>query len=64
MAAVALPKIVAFGYTNYSIVNETKNGVTISHHKASCAFCKHAISERLGTTSNFTRHIQRKYAAR
>jgi len=49
------PSAVSFGYQKYSI-NRKEN-----KHSAKCRFCRSVISEKLGTSSNFTRHLKLRH---
>lgn len=52
------PLIVKFAFINYNVKGNTAYG--------KCKFCKEKaeISDKLGTTSNFVRHLHRKHSAR
>ena len=51
MAATSLPDVIKFIYGDFK-VNDTKKTVT-----AKCKKCHAVISEKLGTTSAFVRHL-------
>lgn len=59
MDSTNVPKIIQFAFENYK-VEKTKR-------IASCKYCtreRSVISDSLGTTSNFVRHIERMHADR
>ena len=56
MATANEPGVVKFAFTNFSVVNENK-------WTAKCSHCSEAIKETRGTSSGFTKHLERKHAA-
>ena len=54
--------VIRFGFTDHKeIVCHTTNK---KKHSAVCKFCKACLTERGGTTSTFTRHLERKHRER
>jgi len=54
-----LPRVIKFGFNNFA---KTDNGTTTQ-----CKFCtgkKTVMSEKLGTTSNYVKHLQRVHSTR
>ncbi len=54
IANITLPDVIKFGYKNY--LSDVINGKC----KATCKRCDKVISENMGTTSAFTRHMSSK----
>jgi len=52
------PRVIQFGYKDFTTKDRTVS--------AGCKFCreKTVISDRVGTTSNFVKHLERKHPER
>lgn len=48
------PNVVKFGFTEFKLVNERK-------WSAKCNHCNEVITESRGTSSGFTKHLERKH---
>jgi len=56
MASINEPSVVKFAFTNFTVLNENK-------WTAKCSHCSETIKETRGTSSGFTKHLERKHAA-
>ena len=58
-ATTLIPKVVKFGFIDYKIDKKSGSATAV------CKFCKSktSITEKIGTTSNFVRHLSRLHDA-
>jgi BED zinc finger len=52
--STTVPAVVKFGYNNFRICNEKK-------WSAKCNYCSVTITETRGTSSGFTKHLERQH---
>ena len=56
-SALVIPRVVKFGFIDFTVRKKSTTAV--------CKFCKSktSITEKIGTTSNFVRHLSRLHDA-
>ena len=54
--ASKIPKVVTFGYDEFEVINDRK-------WRAKCKHCGEKITETRGTSSGFTKHLERKHSS-
>ena len=60
-ATTLIPKVVKFGFIDYKIDKKSGSATAVCYSQ----FCKSktSITEKIGTTSNFVRHLSCQYDA-